>query len=384
MDRRKEVYEEVLKWRREFHQHPELSFQEKRTAQTIAAFLKELGLNVIENVYGYGLYADLEGKGEGPTVALRADMDALPISEETGLPFSSIKPQVMHACGHDGHIAALMVAAKQLVRMRNQLKGRIRFIFQPAEELTPGGAKGMMDAGVLEGVDYIFGLHLWSELPSRTFWTTDGAMMAASDKFKITVNGKGGHGAMPHTAIDALLIGSHIVVASQHIVSRQVDPIESGVISFGRINSGTVFNAIADRATLEGTVRSFSAEVRNTLQKLLENTATKIAELYGAFVEVEYERGYPALINHSQQAHDFLDVATSIFGQSHCGWMKPNMAGEDFAYYLEQVPGSFCFVGAAPPLQQVFPHHHPKFNFDENVLPEAVELLCKIALRYVN
>jgi len=381
MEYKNQLNDEVIRLRRNFHQHPELSFHEKRTSSVISAYLKELGLDVVENVYGYGLYADLKGEKEGSTVALRADMDALPIMEESDLSYASVESNVMHACGHDGHMAALMGAVKQLTKMRDQLSGTVRFIFQPAEEIAPGGAKGMIEAGVLDGVERIFGLHLWSELPSGTFWTTKGAMMAASDHFKIKIQGKGGHGANPHTAIDAIVIASHIVMASQHIISRQVDPIESGVISFGIMQSGSVFNAIANTAILEGTVRSFAPEVRDSIQSKLEKTAVNIADMYGATIDFTYDRGYPALINHPKESEQFLEVAKPIFGEEHCGFMKPNMAGEDFAYYLEKIPGSFCFVGAGS--SSHYPHHHPKFNFDENVLPSAVQLLCNIALHYV-
>jgi amidohydrolase len=374
---------QLIEWRRDFHENPELSYREERTARVIASFLKELQLDVHENVFGFGLYADLKGAEEGPTIALRADMDALPIKEETELPYASTVENVMHACGHDGHMASLMGAAFVLTSMKERLKGTVRFIFQPAEELTPGGAIGMIEAGVLDNVHAIFGIHLWSELPSGTFRTTLGPMMAASDKFTIDIQGKGGHGAMPHKTVDALLIASQIVTSAQHIVSRQIDPIEAGVLTFGVLQSGTAFNVIADKAQLQGTARSFTETVRVQLQYKLEKTAETMAMLYNAKVDVMYERGYSAVINHEQEAKRLMEKAKNVFGEEKVDLMKPNMAGEDFAYYLEKVPGAFCFVGAGGNEQEVYPHHHPKFVIEENVLPQAVELFCEIVMDYL-
>jgi amidohydrolase len=379
----KAIEEEIISWRRDFHQYPELSFQESRTSKIVASFLRECGLQVQEKVNGNGVIGDLIGMEPGPTIAFRADMDALPIQEETGLSFSSKIPGVMHACGHDGHMAALMGVARILSGMKEEIKGRIRFIFQPAEELTPGGAKGMIEAGALDGVHAIFGVHLWSEMDTGTFATTLGPMMAASDKFTIHIAGKGGHGAMPHKTVDALLVASHLVMAAQHVVSRGVNPIESGVLSFGVLESGTAFNVIADRAILEGTARSFTPEVREILEEKLHQTAVSIGSLYGANVEVKYQRGYPAVINHQQEASLSLNVAEKVFGKDHVGLMPPNMAGEDFAYYLEQVPGAFCFVGAGFPKEHNFPHHHPCFQIDEKALLLTVEWFCHVAKQYV-
>ncbi|WP_256942436.1 M20 family metallopeptidase [Bacillus sp. OV166] len=262
----KSVAEEIIEFRRDFHKNPELSFQEKRTSKIVAEYLRSLGLHVQEHVNGFGVTADLIGVEKGPTIAFRADMDALPIQEETDLPFASVVPGVMHACGHDGHTAILMGAAKLLTLEKEKLKGNVRFIFQPAEEVNPGGAIGMIKEGVLNGVEAIFGLHLWSELPSGTFRTCAGPMMAATDRFTIEIEGKGGHGGMPHKTIDSIVLASHLVTASQQIISRSIDPLESGVITFGELKSGTAFNIIANKAVLEGTTRSFTLEVRNTLQ----------------------------------------------------------------------------------------------------------------------
>jgi amidohydrolase len=375
------IKQEIIEWRRDFHRHPELSFQEQRTAKVIADFLKASHLEVKENVNGYGVVADLVGANDGPMIAFRADMDALPIQEEVSSSYSSIVANVMHACGHDGHMASLMGAVRVLSENREKVKGTIRFIFQPAEELTPGGAKGMIEEGVLDGVEAIYGLHLWSELPTGQFRTTYGPMMAASDKFEIRISGKGGHGGMPHKTVDALLVASEIVTSAQHIVSRNVDPLDSGVVSFGKIYSGDAFNVIANKATLEGTVRSLAPEVRDLLENRLKETAEHVASLYGAKSEILYQRGYPALINDEKEAAFIMDAAVEVFGQENVRIMKPNMAGEDFAYYLKEIPGAFCFVGAGNQNEEIYPHHHPQFSLDENALPLATELICRIALK---
>ncbi|UOF91105.1 M20 family metallopeptidase [Fodinisporobacter ferrooxydans] len=375
--------EDIIAWRRDFHQHPELSFEEKRTSKIVAEFLKSCGLHVKENVNGFGIVADLKGAENGPTIALRADMDALPIQEETGLPFASKIPGVMHACGHDGHTAILMGVAQLLASQKENVKGNVRFIFQPAEEVNPGGAIGMIREGVLQGVDAVFGLHLWSELPAGTFRTCYGPMMAATDRFHIEIEGKGGHGGMPHKTIDSIVIASHFVMSAQHIVSRNIDPLESAVITFGQLNSGTAFNVIANTAVLEGTVRSFSPEVRKTLQNKLEELTEGLAKIYGAMIKINYQCGYPSVVNHDREVDVILNVAREVFGCENTGMMKPNMVGEDFSYYLKETPGAFCFIGAGDPNTPIYPHHHPRFQIDESVLPLAAEWLYRLALKYL-
>jgi amidohydrolase len=379
----RQVEQQMIAWRRDFHQHPELSFQERRTAEIVARVLRNLGCHVRENVNGYGVIGDLTGAHPGPVIALRADMDALPIAEETGLPYASKHPGVMHACAHDGHMSALLGAAAVLSAVRQEIRGTVRFIFQPAEETLPGGAKGMIEQGALEQVSAIYGMHLWSELPLGTFRTTLGPMMAAVDNFTIDIFGKGGHGGMPHRTVDALLAASHVVMASQHIVSRQMDPVESGVITFGKIEAGTTHNVVADKASLIGTMRSFSPEVRELLQRRITETARQVAALYGAEAAVNIEEGYPAVVNHAREAEIALEEARHVFSPGQAGLMAPNMASEDFAYYLQHVPGAFCFIGAGDPERTVYPHHHPRFHIHESSLALAAEWFCRIALRYV-
>ncbi|WP_235924885.1 MULTISPECIES: M20 family metallopeptidase [Neobacillus] len=378
----KKVTEEMIELRRDFHQYPELSFKEEQTSKKVAEYLRACGLKVREQVNGYGVTADLMVDEAGPMIAFRADMDALPIQEETGLPFASKIPGVMHACGHDGHTAILLGVAKLLSFQRERLKGNVRFIFQPAEEINPGGAKGMIQEGVLEGVEAIFGLHLWSELPSGTFRTCYGPMMAAADRFIIEIEGQGGHGGMPHKTIDSIVLASHLVMASQQIISRQIDPLEAGVITFGKFSSGTAFNIIANKAVLEGTVRSFLPEIRETLHKKLKELTTGFANIYGAKIHLDYQYGYPPVENHKNEVDFILETAAKVFGRNNTGIMKPNMAGEDFSYYLKEIPGAFCFVGAQVPNKPVYPHHHPRFQIDESVLPKAAQWFCQLAFDY--
>ncbi|MFB4165768.1 M20 family metallopeptidase [Alteribacillus sp. JSM 102045] len=380
--KKKVLAEEIVEWRRDFHKYPELSFEEKRTSKIVAEFLSSLGLYVKENINGHGVTADLLVKENGPTIALRADMDALPIQEETELSFASTVPGVMHACGHDGHTSILMGAAKLLASNRDKLNGNIRFIFQPAEEVNPGGAIGMINNGVLDGVDAVFGLHLWSELPSGTFRTCYGPMMAATDQFKIEVKGKGGHGGMPHKTTDSIVIASHLIMSAQHIISRNINPLESGVITFGKFESGSAFNIIANKAVLEGTARSFTPEVRDIIQTNMEELVDGLRKIYGTDIKVDYKRGYPAVVNHEKEVDVLLDAASKVFGSENTGIMEPKMVGEDFSYYLKEIPGAFCFVGAGKPNHPMYPHHHPRFQIDENVLPAASEWFYKLALKY--
>ncbi|WP_257148487.1 M20 family metallopeptidase [Bacillus sp. AFS073361] len=377
------VAEEIIKYRREFHKHPELSFHEQRTSKIVADYLRSCGLHVKEHVNGFGVIADLIGVEQGPTIVFRADMDALPIQEETDLPFASLVPGVMHACGHDGHTAILMGAAKLLSFEKEKLKGIVRLIFQPAEEVNPGGAFGMIQSGVLNGVEAIFGIHIWSELPSGTFRTCHGPMMAATDRFTIEIEGKGGHGGMPHKTIDSIVVASHLVMASQQIISRCIDPLESGVITFGELKSGTAFNIIANKAVLEGTTRSFTPEVRNTLQQKLVELTEGLAKIYGASIKLDYQCGYPSVVNHEKEVEISLEVAKDLFGMEFTGIMKPKMVGEDFAYYLKEVPGAFCFVGAGDPNKPMYPHHHPRFQIDESVLPKAAQWFYQLAMKYL-
>ena len=371
----------MKKWRRHFHQYPERSFQERETSEKVAGYLKSLNLEVKTGVGGYGVTGFLKGKGEGPTVALRADMDALPIQDEKTCEYRSTVPGVMHACGHDGHMAMLMGAAALLSELREELRGNVLFLFQPAEELVPGGAKAMIEAGVLEGVDVIYGAHLWTPLPLGTVGSRPGVLMAAADAFRIEIKGRGGHAGLPHESVDAVQIAAHLVVHLQSIISREVNPLEPAVISVGMIQAGQTFNVIAEHCRLEGTVRTFNEEVRRLIVRRMKEVTESTCRMYGADCEFYYEWGYPAVSNESRPARELMDEARKIDGVSCVKEMEPLMAGEDFSYYLKERPGAFCFIGAGNEQDFRYPHHHPMFDFDERAMKIGVELFMRLALR---
>jgi amidohydrolase len=331
---------------------------------------------------GTGLRADLKGSGGGPTVALRADIDALPIQEQGEKEdYISQNPGTAHCCAHDGHMAVVLGAARVLSGMQDSLKGNIVFLFQPAEELPPGGAISMVEEGALEGVDAIFGLHFWQPLPTGKVGAVKGPMMAAADNFRISVKGRAGHGSMPHQTVDSILTAAQLVVNLQSIVSRNLDPLKPGVVSFGTIRGGTVYNIIPEEVKLTGTVRSFDADVQALARSRLEEITRKTCEALGARGEMEYEPGYPPVVNPPEVVDFALDVAARILGDDCIAEIDPVMGGEDFAYFLQKIPGAFLFFGMGD--GQSFPHHHPGFDMDEKALPQAALLLTSLALEFL-
>jgi amidohydrolase len=378
------LFPQMVSWRRYLHQHPELSFQEIKTAGMVGRLLKEWGLEVKEQVGGHGITALLRGAYPGPTVGLRADMDALPIQDQKTCEYASTVPGVMHACGHDAHTAALLGLASHLSRHREILNGNVQFIFQHAEEVTPGGAASMIQAGALEHVDVIYGVHLFSTLPSGEIHTREGPIMAAADEFIIEIKGKGGHAGMPHEAVDSIVIASHLIVQLQSIVSRSVDPLDSLVISVGTIQGGNSFNVIAEKTLIKGTVRSFNEEVRASAKDKIEDVTKHICSMFGADYELEYRLGYPPVVNHAKEAERIFQVAASLFGKDAVKQTPQMMAGEDFAYYLQQIPGCFVFVGARnEKIGAHYSHHHPKFDVDETAMMRSAQLLLNLTLDYL-
>jgi amidohydrolase len=375
------IEKNLVEWRRDFHRHPEVEFEERRTSKVVREFLEGLGLPV-RSAAGTGLIAVLEGRPGGRTVALRADMDALPLTEEGDKEYISQNPGATHACGHDGHMAILMGTAEILRRWKDRFRGRVVFLFQPAEEKPPGGAKPMIEAGALEGVDAAFGLHLWMNLPTGCVGVVKGPMMANSDSFTIVVKGRGGHGSMPQATVDPILAASHIVVNVQSIVSRNVDPLKPCVVSFGMVKGGTTFNIIPGEVTLIGTVRSFHPEVQKVAETRLGEIAAETSRAFGAACVLNYEKGYPALANHPEMVDLVLEVTRRTLGEDRIRPFEPIMGGEDFAYYLQKVPGAFFFLGAGD--GQQFPHHHPAFDIDERALPQGVLLLTAVALEFLS
>lgn len=378
-----QLYEEMVEIRRYLHQHPELSFQETKTATYIANYYQQLGLKDIQTgVGGNGVVAKIKGGKPGKTIALRADFDALPIQEETGLPFQSTVPGVMHACGHDGHTATLLVLAKVLFEMKDELSGQYIIIHQHAEELSPGGAKPMIEDGCLDGVDTIFGTHLWASIPYGTLHYRSGPIMAAADRFEIIIKGYGGHGAQPHKTKDSIVIGSQLIMNLQQIVSRKVDPIESAVLSIGYFVADNSFNVIANQAKLGGTVRTFNPAIQDMIEKEVRRIVEGTCLAAGCDYEIEYNRGYPAVVNHEAETEFLAECAREVPGLSIVEECAPEMGGEDFAYYLQNVKGTFFFTGAKPDnVVDPYPHHHPKFDINEQSMLAAARTLGWAALK---
>jgi hippurate hydrolase len=370
--------EQIIALRRDIHREPELGFDTERTAQKVLAALDGLPLDIETGVARNGIVATLWG-GEGPTVALRADMDALPIEEETGLPFSSEIEGRMHACGHDGHTSMLVGAAHALSQrdLRDRLNGTVKFVFQPAEE-GGGGGRVMVDEGVADDVASIFALHLWPGLPFGKVATKAGPIMAAADAFEMEIRGSGGHGAMPHLAADAVVIAAQVVTTLQTVVSREIDPVEPAVLTVGEIGAGTAFNIIPEKARLGGTVRTLNPDLRERMPGRIEALARGVAKGMRGDANLDYTFSYPVTVNEEAAADRVLEVAEDLFGvESVLELPNPSMGAEDFAFYLEKVPGAFIWLGIG---EEVSGLHTPKFAFDEKVLPRGSALLAALAL----
>lgn len=378
------MFSDMISWRRYLHQNPELSFQEEKTAAWIAAKLQDWGVSFREHVAGYGIIAEVSGFAAGPTVVLRADMDALPIQDAKQCAYASRVPGIMHACGHDAHTSTLLALIKVFHENRQDWRGKVRFLFQPAEETTPGGAASMMKEGALENAAVIYGIHLWTPFPVGTARAIEGPMMAAADEFVIRLRGKGGHGGLPHECIDAVVVGSQLVVNLQSIISRRIDPLKSAVLTIGSIQGGSTFNVISEVCTLKGTVRTFDDTVRKDMHRHLKQVLTSTCRMHDAHYDLDYKWGYPALVNHGPEVQRFNRIAGGIFGTNHAGPCDPVMAAEDFAYYLQELPGCFMFVGAGNDSEGITaPHHHPHFDIDEKAMLYAGRLLSSMAVDFI-
>ncbi|WP_339285778.1 amidohydrolase [Oceanobacillus sp. FSL K6-3682] len=377
-------FEEVRGWRRYMHQHPELSFQEVHTAAYIEEKLKSFGLEVQKNIGGHGLITVLEGKEPGKKIVLRADFDALPIDDEKETSYKSTNPGVMHACGHDGHTAALLGVAKVISKYKEKLRGSIVFVFQPAEETPPGGAKFMIEEGILDDVDYVFGAHLASDIPVGKVGVGEGYQMAAVDKFAIDVKGHGGHGARPHQTTDSLVIGTSIVEALQKIVSRQIDPLKSAVLTIGVFQAGNAFNVIPDTAHIEGTVRTFDPTVRDKVETEIRSILDGITSAFHATYQLDYLRGYPALFNHKEETDLARELFKEAFEEKNVVEFSPTMGAEDFSYFLEAKPGTYFRVGSQNEDEAThYPHHHPRFDIDERSLVNIEKSFVSIISHYL-
>jgi amidohydrolase len=377
------LYEYTRGLRRDFHAHPELGFHEVRTAGIVAKELNSLGLETYTGIADTGVVAILEGAKPGPVILLRADMDALPIHEETGREYASQNPGVMHACGHDGHTAILLAVARILQSHQKDLQGTVKFVFQPAEE-GMGGAEKMLTAGILENpkVDVVLGLHIWNEKPVGWLGISNGAVMAGAEIFKIKVVGQGGHGAAPHLSVDPVLAAAQMVNALQGIVARNVAPLQTAVVSVCTIHGGDAFNVIPPAVELTGTIRTFEASVRKVVLQRFRETVNGIADAMGCRVELDLQQLTPATVNNPDVASVVQSVAQTLFPDSVIDSSNfVTMGSEDFAFILEKTPGCFFFIGSANPEKGLDAgHHHPKFDFDETILPQATTLLAATTL----
>ena len=376
------VREEVVGWRRHLHRNPELSFHEKETSRFVYETLESFGGLELSRPTPTSVVARLVGGGPGPVLALRADMDALPITEENDSEFVSQNPGVMHACGHDGHTAMLLGAAKVLAGMKGELRGEIRFLFQHAEELYPGGAEEMVRVGVMDGVDKVVGIHLWSGLPVGKVGVSYGPMMASPDTFKIVVKGKGGHAALPHQTVDSIAVGAQVVTNLQHVVSRETDPIENVVVSVTQFHGGTAHNVIPGSVEMIGTVRTLKPEIRDAVPEAMERVIRGITAAHGAEYDFEYQRGYRPVINDDEVTRAVEETVREVFGEATLELMPPTMGGEDFSAFQQVSPGAFYLVGAGNEEKGIgYPHHHPRFDIDEDALPIGVKMHVGAALK---
>lgn len=379
------IHPEVIQIRRHFHINPELSFKEEKTPAYIAEYLNKLGIEVHKNVGGRGVIGIIKGDNPGKTVALRADFDALPILDEKDVPYKSQVPGVMHACGHDAHAASLLGIANVASKNKHLINGEIRLIFQFAEEVLPGGAISMIKDGCLNGVDAIFGTHVVSHLPVGQYGYRAGVFMGIPDSFTIVVQGKGGHGASPHQTVDPIVTGAALIGNLQQIVSRRVNPLHPAVVTVGQFNAGKAFNVIADTATIIGTVRTMDKKVQDTIITELERIIKGTCDVAGAKYTLDYVKGYPALINHEKETDLVKTSLSTIVDSSAVVELDPTMGGEDFAYYLQKVPGCFFNTGAGNKEKGItIPHHHPKFDIDENALLYASKGLLNVAMDYLS
>jgi amidohydrolase len=377
---------EIIKIRRFLHMNPELSNREYETAKLVGAKLISLGLEVKKGIAKTGVVALLRGSQQGATVGIRADMDALPIQELTDVPFKSLNPGVMHACGHDVHTSIALGTAMVLTGLKDKIKGNIKFIFQPAEEGPPpgeeGGASLMIKEGVLQepSVGAIFGLHVWPEDLGKAYFIP-GHMMASSDWFQIVIKGKSSHAARPHEGVDSIALASNIVVGLQSVISRTTNPTDPAVLTIGKINGGTRSNIIAEKVILEGTVRTLSDRNRKKIPQLMENIVKGITHSFGADYTFSYRKGAPSLYNHPELAKIMLPTLLKVLGEEHVKKLAPQMVAEDFSYYCQEIPGFYFFLGVKNPTQETMaPLHNPYFNPDEGSITLGIKIMCHLLL----
>lgn len=377
----------MIEIRRYLHQHPELSFHESETAKYIADFYKDNGNVTVEtNVGGeHGVIVTIDTGKPGKTLAIRADFDALPITEETELPFASENKGVMHACGHDAHTAYMLVLAETLSEMKDKLKGKIKVFHQPAEETPPGGAIGMIKAGCLNGVDNVVGIHVMSNFPFGKVFYREGETQTARSFFKLTIEGKGGHGSSPHEANDSIVAGSYFVTMVQNIISRRINPFDMGVVTIGSFDGAGSFNVIKDKVVLDGDVRAMSEKARGIIDEQIKNICAGLETAFGVKCVLDYTTDYPVLYNDPAFTRDVADILknTKIDRVDSVVETGPIPPSEDFSYYAQEVPSTFLYVGAEVEGKPVFPHHHPKFDINEKSLLICAEAMGSIVVEYL-
>jgi len=378
-----ELQDQIVAWRRDFHKHPELGFKEIRTSGIIAQILGQLGLEVHTGMAETGVVAELVGKTSGPTVLLRFDMDALPIQERNKVDYASVNAGVMHACGHDGHMAIGLAVASILDRFREGIRGRVKFVFQPAEEIL-GGAERMIKEGLLKkpAPDFCLALHLWNEKPEGWIGISVGPLMAGAEKFEITLTGKGGHGAAPHQTIDPVFTSAQLITALQSIVSRNLDPRESAVISIGHLDAGDTYNVIPEKAVLRGTVRTFEPHVRKLVLERLESVSLSIASTFGCAADFKIESVSPPVVNEPRVTAIVQDAANELFPELDLDENVMTMVSEDMALIMQAIPGCYILIGSQDAERGLNAlHHNPYFDFKEAVLPKAAAILAAATWR---
>jgi amidohydrolase len=381
-----DLKEQIVTWRRDFHQNPETGYQEFRTSEIVATHLESLGLEVKRNVGITGVVGILRGEEPGPTIGLRADMDALPIEDLKTVDYCSKIPGKGHLCGHDAHTSMLMGAAQLLVKLGRPKRGNIKFVFQPAEEGL-AGAKAMMDDGVLENpkVDAMAGLHVFPALPTKSIAVTKGVAFASADSIAIKIIGKGGHAARPHEAVDAITVSAQVISALQHVASRLVDPLDPVVVTIGKIQGGYMGTAIAPEVEMVGTVRTLSPSLRAKMPELIETIIRGVTQSFGADYDFKYNIGYPVVVNNEGMVDFLTQTSERLFGEKRWEYVKPSTGGEDFAFYSETVPSVFFRLGVSNEQEYTsYSLHHPKFDLDENALPYGVAMLSAVALAYLS
>lgn len=386
VEKLREKEDRMIEIRRHLHQHPELSFHEEETPKYIADFYKDKDCKLETNVGPNGVKVTIDSGKPGKTLAIRADFDALPIKEETGLSFASKNDGVMHACGHDAHTAYMLILAETLIEMKDQFSGKVIVIHQPAEEMPPGGAQGMIKDGVLDGVDHVLGVHVMSTMEAGKIFYKPEFIQTGRAYFKLAVHGRGGHGSSPHMANDAIVAGSNFVTTAQTVVSRRLSPFETGVVTIGSFDGKGQFNVIKDTVEIEGDVRALTDDTRDTIQKELTRLVKGLEASFGVKCDFEFNKDYPALYNNpdftSYVAETIKNAeGTDIKGVEEC---EPQPPSEDFAFYATELPSTFIYSGAAPEDGEVYPHHHPKFNISESSMLVAAEAVGTVVLDYLN